>query len=231
MHASTAYANCDQKETEERIYAAPVNPEKMIEAAKWMSDDMLASITPMLLARRPNTYTFTKALAEAQLETDAAELPVIVLRPSIIGACWREPLPGWTDNLNGPTGIFAGVGKGLITNMCGHYAATADIVPVDVVSNCMIVAAAFRVRAKLAPAAPIPVVHCCSGELNPVKWAKILNLLQRFFMKYPLDQCYRVPSTHFHSSRWLFLLNFYAKHYGPAHLLDALCALTGRKRT
>lgn len=41
---------------------------------------------------------------------DARRLPVIIVRPSIIGAMWRDPLPGWTDNYNGPTGIFAAVG-------------------------------------------------------------------------------------------------------------------------
>uniref|UniRef100_A0A0R3QI14 Fatty acyl-CoA reductase n=1 Tax=Brugia timori TaxID=42155 RepID=A0A0R3QI14_9BILA len=60
-----------------------------------------------LLGKRPNTYTLTKALAEVQLMEDARRLPVIIVRPSIIGAMWRDPLPGWTDNYNGPTGIFA----------------------------------------------------------------------------------------------------------------------------
>lgn len=41
---------------------------------------------------------------------DARRLPVIIVRPSIIGAMWQDPLPGWTDNYNGPTGIFAAVG-------------------------------------------------------------------------------------------------------------------------
>ena len=71
-----------------------------------MPDDMINTVTPQLLGKRPNTYTFTKALAETQLLEDAKDLPVIIIRPSIIGAMWREPLPGWTDNLNGPTGIF-----------------------------------------------------------------------------------------------------------------------------
>ncbi|KAG8232900.1 hypothetical protein J437_LFUL012814 [Ladona fulva] len=27
---------------------------------------------------------------------------------------WKEPLPGWTDNLNGPMGLLIGAGKGVI---------------------------------------------------------------------------------------------------------------------
>ncbi|KAI6187818.1 Fatty acyl-CoA reductase [Aphelenchoides besseyi] len=229
VHASTAYANCNLSDTEERIYDPPVDPEKLIEATKWMSDEMLEAITPMLLKQRPNTYTFAKAVAESQLQEDARGLPTIIVRPSIIGAMWKEPLPGWTDNVNGPTGIFAGCGKGLLTNMCGSSTSNADIIPVDIVSNTLIVAAAYR--ANLKSSDEMPVIHCCSGTLNPLKWERIVNYIQRFYLKYPLDQCYRVPSTHFHSSRLLFLLNFYAKHYIPAHVLDALCVLTGRKPT
>lgn len=127
-----------------------------------MPDDMINTVTPQLLGKRPNTYTFTKALAETQLLEDAKDLPVIIIRPSIIGAMWREPLPGWTDNLNGPTGIFTAVrtllnifgiklikelfkvGKGVLTNMCGSGNSKADIIPVDIVSNMLIVAAAHR---------------------------------------------------------------------------------------
>lgn len=113
--------------------------------------------------------------------------------------------------------------------MCGSSTSKADIIPVDVVSNTLIVAAAYRTTIKSVD--KLPVIHCCSGTLNPLKWERVVNYIQRFYLKYPLDQCYRVPSTHFHSSRALFLFNFYAKHYIPAHILDSLCVLTGRKPT
>lgn len=67
------------------------------------------AVTPKLLDKRPNTYTYAKALAENLLVEEASNLPVIVVRPSIIGAVWRDGLPGWTDNVNGPTGIFVAV--------------------------------------------------------------------------------------------------------------------------
>uniref|UniRef100_A0A1I7ZTN2 Fatty acyl-CoA reductase n=1 Tax=Steinernema glaseri TaxID=37863 RepID=A0A1I7ZTN2_9BILA len=225
VHASTAYANCDKPETEESVYPPPVHPGKLIDSFEWMNDGMINKLTPMLLDKRPNTYTFTKALAEMQLVEDARQLPVIIVRPSIIGAMWKDPLPGWTDNLNGPTGIFAACGKGLITNMCGSTASVADIIPVDVVSNMIIVAASHRANKKYDY---IPVMHCSSGVLNPLKWERIVNYLQRFYHNYPLDSCYGVPSTHFHSSRKLFLLNYYVKHHYPAQALDLFARLTGR---
>ena len=71
-----------------------------------MNNQMLERVTPHLLNQRPNTYTYAKSLAENQLIDDADELPLIIVRPSIIGAMWQDPLPGWTDNVNGPTGLF-----------------------------------------------------------------------------------------------------------------------------
>lgn len=70
---------------------------------------MLNALTPQLLDKRPNTYIYAKAIAEYQLNIEARNLPLIIVRPSIVGSIWREPLPGWTDNVNGPTGLFAAV--------------------------------------------------------------------------------------------------------------------------
>ena len=29
------------------------------------------------------------------------KIPCAIVRPSIVGATWREPFPGWIDNFNG----------------------------------------------------------------------------------------------------------------------------------
>ena len=84
-----------------------------------------------IIGNKPNTYAFTKAddtqcnshrckcctyqaLGESALVTEGGCLPIVVVRPSIVVAAWKEPLPGWLDNLNGPTGSVAGVGKGVM---------------------------------------------------------------------------------------------------------------------
>lgn len=56
-------------------------------------------------------------------------------------AAWKEPLQGWVDNLNGPTGIFVGVGKGILRTLRAHRQLVADFVPVDIAINLMIVVA------------------------------------------------------------------------------------------
>ena len=63
-----------------------------------------AKVTQEIIGDRPNTYTFTKAIAEELVLTECGDLPVCIVRPSIVVSTWREPMKGWVDNLNGPTG-------------------------------------------------------------------------------------------------------------------------------
>ena len=74
-----------------------------------MTEQQLDYISPCLLEGRPNTYTYTKALAEYVLISEAKGLPVAIYRPSIVGAAYKEPYPGWVDCIHGPSGMFIAV--------------------------------------------------------------------------------------------------------------------------
>ena len=74
-------------------------------------------------------------MAEQLVQDEGGGLPICIVRPSIVVSTWKvhfknrkmwekkwseseestnlkEPVPGWVDNLNGPTGLFliAGIG-------------------------------------------------------------------------------------------------------------------------
>ena len=51
---------------------------------------------------------------------------------------WREPIPGWTDNFNGPMGLLIAGGKGVLRTMYCRADVYADYVPVDIVANAML---------------------------------------------------------------------------------------------
>lgn len=59
----------------------------------WMSDDMIESLAPALIGKKPNTYTFTKSLAEFLLVEEGGCLPAVIVRPSIIGCTYKDPFP------------------------------------------------------------------------------------------------------------------------------------------
>jgi fatty acyl-CoA reductase len=42
----------------------------------------------------PNTYTYTKRLAEILVQREFPNLPICIVRPSIVTPAYREPLPG-----------------------------------------------------------------------------------------------------------------------------------------
>lgn len=60
-----------------------MDPGRVIQITEWFDDETLNKLTPNLIQPRPNTYTYTKALAEHVLATDGEGLPVVIVRPSI----------------------------------------------------------------------------------------------------------------------------------------------------
>lgn len=71
---------------------------------------------------------------------------------SAVTCAWREPVPGWVDNLNGPTGMVVCAGKGVLRSVLCHDDMVADVVPVDIPINLMITAAWHTAVRRLAPA-------------------------------------------------------------------------------
>lgn len=57
--------------------------------------------------KNPSRYTYTKRLAELLVRDQYPNLPVCIVRPSIVTPAYQEPIPGWVDSLNGPIGIMA----------------------------------------------------------------------------------------------------------------------------
>ncbi|GFT08922.1 transposable element Tc1 transposase [Trichonephila clavipes] len=68
-----------------------------------MDESMLQKILPKLMDGRPTTYHYSKALAEHILAKEGANLPIALVRPSIVTAAFKEPMPGWVDGVNGPS--------------------------------------------------------------------------------------------------------------------------------
>ena len=56
----------------------------------------------------------------------------------------RSPLPGWVDTLNGPVGVLAAAGKGVMRSMMCEERNYAEVFPVDLCINCIIMAAYTR---------------------------------------------------------------------------------------
>jgi len=228
VHVSTAYANCDKPNIEEKIYPDPGNPYGIIQMSQTMNPKELDSqeFTKKLIGARPNAYTFTKALAENLLETEGAGLPIAIVRPSIVSAAWREPIPGWVDNLNGPTGLIAGALKGVIRSILCRRDMVADMVPVDIPINLMC-AVAWRTATQKEE--KMRIYNCTSGTLNPLRWGDFEDWGRECMNMYPSKEIVWYPGGAL--TRNVGLHRFYQFTLGtlPAHLCDTVAKITRRK--
>lgn len=162
VHVSTAYCNCNRTTVKETIYGPPIGPDQVTSLVETLDESIVDSLTVKLIGDRPNTYTFTKALAESWLKENKGDLPLVIVRPSIVLSSMYGPLKGWVDNWNGPTGIIAAAGKGLFRSMLCDPKKTADFVPVDMVINLMIVAA-WKIGTHRTK--EIAIYNCCTGRV------------------------------------------------------------------
>ncbi|KAG5323035.1 FACR1 reductase, partial [Acromyrmex heyeri] len=138
VHLSTAFCHVDQEELGERCYDSPDDPQDIMRLVRWLDDEGINLITPKLLHPHPNTYTYSKRLAETLVSNEYPNLPCCIARPSIVTPSYLEPMPGWVDNLNGPTGLLVGAGKGVIRSMHCNGDYHAEVIPVDLAINAII---------------------------------------------------------------------------------------------
>ena len=86
IYVSTAYTHCYQKHIEEKFYNCPIDPHKMIQLSE-NSVSHIPELTTRFVSPWPNTYSFSKAVAEELIRLQGTEkFPTAIIRPSI-GKC------------------------------------------------------------------------------------------------------------------------------------------------
>lgn len=140
VHLSTAYCNVEPKVVEEKVYDFHHKPGDLLRCAEWMTEDAMAAMQKAILGVHPNTYTYTKRLAEIMVREEYDQnLPACIVRPSIVTPAFKEPLPGWVDSLNGPVGIMYAGAKGVLRSMMVDPNGLNEVIPVDTAINSLIV--------------------------------------------------------------------------------------------
>jgi len=182
VYVSSVYANCERAFIEEKVYPCKVEPQKILNILDWMSDEMLALATKKLIGEKPNTFTFTKWVAETLLENERGELPIVMVRPSTVGASWKEPFAGWVEKSSGPCDIFIAAGRGYLRSIKGEGHAVLDIVPVDIVVNLLISSAWYMgAQRKINKQQNMLIYHCTTGGLHPFRWGEMESFFDKIF--------------------------------------------------
>lgn len=140
VHVSTLYSNCNRQKIDEQIYEHTLQYDQLIPIAKVTKHINVEAVTNMIFHELPNTYTLTKHFAEKMVFHKAFHLPSGIFRPPIVISNYKD-YPGWTDNLNGPSGIVAWTVRGFIHCIYGNKLNRANLVPVDYCINALIATA------------------------------------------------------------------------------------------
>ncbi|XP_055948259.1 fatty acyl-CoA reductase 1-like [Argiope bruennichi] len=226
IHVSTAYSYCNRKEIDEIIYPENISPQKVIDIAEWMDDSMLESILPKLMDGRPTTYHYSKALAEHILVTEGPGLPLAIVRPSIVTAAFKEPMPGWVDGVNGPSTFIIMTGKGLLRTMLVYKGSVVDWMPVDMVAN-LLLTAAWHIGTHRPDG--VKVYNCTSGDLNKVTWLDIHRTATPIVNRFPSLHVIRYPGGSFKSHPLHNKIAIKLFHTIPAYVVDTLSWIFGHK--
>ncbi len=142
----------------------------------------------------PNTYTLTKSLAESLIARRAADLPVAVVRPSIVETSVREPFLGWNEGINTSAPLSHLLGT-YFRQLPSNERKCLDLIPVDVVCRGMLLVAAALVERRhdrlyqLATSAVNPCDMRRSIELTALAHRKHYRALEglHFFLRSRFD--------------------------------------------
>ena len=130
----------------------------------------------------PDAYAYTKALGERALDESRGDIPVSIVRPSIIESAWSEPFPGWIKGFRMAEPIIISYARGLLKEFPGVPEGVIDVIPVD-----LVVAAIINVAAS-GPAADgsVAITQVASGTRRPLRYRQLVDLVSSWFTENPL---------------------------------------------
>eukprot|EP00253_Pinus_taeda_P004114 PITA_04114 len=123
-----------------------------------------------------DTYAFTKAMAEMLMVSGRENLPVVIVRPSVIESTYSQPFPGWIEGHRMLDPIITLYGKGQLSCLLADSDTLLDLVPVDMVVNATLAA-----MAKHAGKPGLKVYQVASSVANPIRVGKVINIIFEHF--------------------------------------------------
>uniref|UniRef100_A0AAR5PRJ8 Fatty acyl-CoA reductase n=2 Tax=Dendroctonus ponderosae TaxID=77166 RepID=A0AAR5PRJ8_DENPD len=244
LHVSTAFSNCNRQEIDEMFYDPPITSDKLLDLVECLDDDQLNAITKTVLKDFPNTYAFTKCVAEDVVRKEGQSLPIALYRPSIVIATVKEPVAGWIDNVYGATGVLLGAAVGLLRTLHGNKEKRAEMVPADYVINSCLAATWDIATIKSLNenkeiqdqesreekfVREIPVYNYVSTPENPLTWAEFSHLSRKHCLQIPSEKVMWHSMFRMRSNYYEHMLAVFFLHTIPAHLVDFILLCLRKK--
>jgi fatty acyl-CoA reductase len=121
----------------------------------------------------PNTYTFTKSLAESLIYNFLEEFPkaaIAVVRPAIVESSIEKPFIGWNEGINTSASLSYLLGT-FFRQLPSNASKCLDLIPVDLVSRGMTLIAAALVSRRHER-----VYHLATSVANPCDMRRSIEL-------------------------------------------------------
>lgn len=131
----------------------------------------------------PNTYVFTKAMGEMLMGKMKEDIPLVIVRPTIVTSTYKEPFPGWVEGIRTIDSLAVGYAKGRITGFLGDPKTVVDLIPADMVVNAMIVAMVAHADKPCNDQEAI--YHVGSSVSHPIRFGFLQDYAFQYFTKHP----------------------------------------------
>ncbi|XP_058053368.1 putative fatty acyl-CoA reductase CG5065 [Anopheles bellator] len=230
VHVSTAYSNPENQYVEEKLYPPKYDWKKLVQAVDRYDADTLDTLMPKLSHNSPNTYTYTKGLAEHVCKDYCNVLPLAIVRPSVVLFTIDEPMSGWVDNFNGPTGLLVSAGMGLTRTGYLRQKNRINIIPVDVVVKNIILAAWKRgtIERQAGPN-HLAIYNSAVTYQQSLEYKEMLDRGKEYLYMVPFSRMLWIPRGTPTDWKVLYYLKLFFTMILPSLLLDLLLRLLGHK--
>ncbi|MGI9605989.1 MAG: HAD-IB family hydrolase [Acidimicrobiales bacterium] len=129
----------------------------------------------------PDAYAYTKALGELALVETRGDVPVSIVRPSIIESAWSQPNPGWIRGFRMAEPVIISYARGLLSEFPGVPEGVVDVIPVD-----MVVAAIIAVASRGPKESGPDITQVASGSANPLRYMNLVDYAEEWFTANPI---------------------------------------------
>ncbi|XP_025270785.1 fatty acyl-CoA reductase 1-like isoform X2 [Camponotus floridanus] len=228
VYVGTAYVHLDNPFIEEKVYPPIADWRKMIKVAEILDEHNLSIFTAKCLDYIPNTYLFSKNLAESVIHEYSSSLPCAIVRPSIVTNSLKDPIPGWIDNFNGPMGLCAFGGKGLFRVAYGSNCTSQNDMPIDIVINTIILVTWKLGLTTFTPKSTFLVINCTFPEKS-TSFQVETNIILKLLKKIPLEGTVWTPRVVFTKSLIIYYVLTMLLQILPAIILDLILKFSGHQ--
>jgi nucleoside-diphosphate-sugar epimerase len=118
----------------------------------------------------PNTYTYTKSLAESLIAKYGAGLPIAIARPAIVETSVAKPFRGWNEGINTSASLSYLLGTAF-RQLPSNERKRLDIIPVDSVCAGMTLIGAALVERRHDP-----IYQLATSVTNPCDMGRSIEL-------------------------------------------------------